>query len=144
MVKGKALLIVLTLVVLGVGLGAYRYYRQQQISLAPEELVEIPAEEMKEPTDSVVKEEPSSEAEHLGAGVLLQKEDHWIMLFDEPGKPAANLVLKFNENSLCDFGEGEHVCDEKKFVQGINIMVEGQKEGNNLTVIRLNKTPEAQ
>lgn len=76
-----------------------------------------------------------------GAGT---ETEGWIFLYEEPGHPALPVNLIFQHFSLCDFGDGEKSCQIKlnKIESGIRVHLEGDKEGNEITVIKLKQLPE--
>lgn len=59
------------------------------------------------------------------------------LLYEEPGRPAVIAYLSFNFRSKCDYGQGEGICNEKKFEDGIRVHIEGVKSGSDVTVIKL-------
>lgn len=65
--------------------------------------------------------------------------DDWTLLYEKPGNPAISVNLNFNENSLCDIGEGDELCDKNKFSNGDRAKVEGNRVNNKVTVIKLEK-----
>ena len=126
--------ILIALLLLAVALGVYQYNNQQSVP-------SLPQEEQEEKTS---EEKVSLEANYTGGGVLLNDDGRWIILYDEPGRPASFLLLKFAENSICDLGEGEKTCDASNFIHGTTIEVSGYKEGQELTVVRMTKSQTAQ
>lgn len=116
---------ILALIILGVILW---------INNSQQSVPSLPQEEQEEKTS---EEKVSLEANYTGRGVLLNDDERWIILYDEPGRPAAFLLLKFTENSICDLGEGEKTCDTSNFIHGTTIEVSGYKEGQELTVVRI-------
>lgn len=61
----------------------------------------------------------------------------WLLLFDMPGNPAATITLKFVEDSVCNLKGFELKCTEAKFNLGDRAEVEGEKEGQVVTVSKL-------
>lgn len=61
----------------------------------------------------------------------------WKILYGEPGNPAVIATLNFNNRSQCDYGSGEQTCNEKHFENGMQVHVEGIKNGDEVTVIKL-------
>ncbi len=66
-----------------------------------------------------------------------QEIENWTILYEEPGEPAVIANLNFNNRSKCDFGQGEQICSEKHFENGMRVHIEGVKNGNDLTVLKL-------
>lgn len=65
--------------------------------------------------------------------------DDWTLLYEKPGNPAISVKLNFNENSVCDIGEGDELCDKNKFSNGDRAKVEGNRTNDTVTVIKLEK-----
>jgi predicted small lipoprotein YifL len=61
----------------------------------------------------------------------------WLLLFDLPGNPAATVTLKFVDGSVCDLKGTQVECAEAKFNLGDRAEVEGEKEGQIVTVSKL-------
>lgn len=68
----------------------------------------------------------------------------WVLLYDEPGQLALSATLILNNRSKCNFGKDEQICSEKHFENGLRVHLEGTKNGNEVTVIKLEelKLPE--
>lgn len=72
-------------------------------------------------------------------GSVFAQDDGWTFLWDEPGRLALNVKLKFIDQSVCYFG------GEKKDCGSINmrpesydhVALEGKRNGDEVTVIRL-------
>lgn len=84
---------------------------------------------------------PEQAADLIKDGVIVQREENeetvWKFIYEEPGAPVLQVMLDFNNRSLCDYGQGEQICNEKKFENGLRVHVEGNKNGDQLKVIRL-------
>lgn len=65
--------------------------------------------------------------------------DEWTLLHEKPGNPALSVNLIFNENSICDVGQGEKVCNKGELNNGDRVELEGNRVGDTVTVIRLKK-----
>jgi hypothetical protein len=63
----------------------------------------------------------------------------WILLYEEPGRPAIVANLTFNTFSKCDLGSGEEVCDKSKLELGVRARVQGNEKEGKVTVIKLTK-----
>lgn len=59
------------------------------------------------------------------------------LLYEEPGRPVVIACLTFNFRSKCDYGQGEGICNEKKFEDGQRVHLEGTKSGSDVTVLTL-------
>jgi hypothetical protein len=133
--------VILAIIVVGVGYGVY-----QSFGPKPTSLPSMPsAEPSGEPSAS---EEPTTEPQQAleinftETGNILnwdsQTESYtedWTLLYEKPGNPAISVKLVFDENSLCD---GE-VCDTSKLNNGDRAKVEGNRSGDEVTVINLAK-----
>jgi len=72
-------------------------------------------------------------------GAVVAREDGWILVWDEPGRMAMNIKLKFTDQSVCILG------GEKKDCGLINMgpqsydyaSVEGNESGDEVTVGKL-------
>lgn len=65
--------------------------------------------------------------------------DIWRFLWDEPGALALTVDLEFNQQSQCHLGLGYQVCDQLKLVNGERVNLEGNREGDKVTVIKLKR-----
>lgn len=92
------------------------------------------------PPESAMKSEKSSTKGNFSqAGALMAREDGWTLLWDEPGRMAVNIKLKFTDQSICYLG------GEKKDCGLINmgpqsydrVSVEGNRTGDEVTVTKL-------
>lgn len=158
----------LAIVVLGIAIGgaAYGLYRYTGQRLGSRT---VPVEEIAQPTVAQKPEslEPttvkstttvpkSNEQEPKGKsaapaikgnfskkGAVFAREDGWTLLWDEPGKLALNVKLKFTDQSICILG------GEKKDCGLINMgpesynraSVEGDRVGDEVTVIKMEELP---
>lgn len=125
---------ILSVIIAGVSYGAYRFFNQNSVSL-PAKQTELPIVSPKTP-----------EINFTETGELLNWDsrtesylDEWTLLYAKPGNPAISVRLIFNEESLCDFGEGMKVCDKSKFNNGDRVMVKGSRKNDEITVINLTK-----
>lgn len=62
-----------------------------------------------------------------------------VFVYEEPGSPALEVVLVFDDDSQCDFGQGEAPCLDH-LTSGERVSVEGyyEEKMRTLTVINLN------
>jgi hypothetical protein len=136
--KGLVPIIVVVLVVVAIvaGYGVYRYFGLDSAS----------------PTaNPSVSEQPAArqgalEINFTETGNILnwnaQTESYmeeWTLLYEKPGNPAISVKLVFNDDSLCDLGEGESVCDKAKLSNGDRAKVEGNMKNGEVTVVNLTK-----
>lgn len=150
---------------IGVGLGAYLVSQQIKTSLStsqsagpvgelapPADLqpsVEPEAQTVSSPAEvnqpmSVSPEPLSLEINFSQSGTILdwdsQTERHtgiWRFLWDEPGALALNVELEFNQQSQCDWGQGNKVCQLESSKNGTTVQLEGNRVDNKVIVINL-------
>ncbi|HUV46917.1 MAG TPA: hypothetical protein VMW29_02165 [Candidatus Bathyarchaeia archaeon] len=150
-----SVLAILILVVLsaGVGFGAYFLSRKTKESLLkkpapifqPEEPAIVSPSLIPTPSPS------SSPAETLTVnfsqtGNALNWDsktesytEEWKLLYEAPGNPSLSVNLVFGQNSVCDFGSGDEVCDKSKLSNGDLVKVEGNKAGDIVSIMKLKK-----
>lgn len=165
--KGFTRANLLVIVVFGIVIGAaaygiYRYLgRRPATSILPEEELSQSFEEQKteslEPTEKSTTATPKPKVEEQGEksesttakgnfskeGALFVAEERWTLLWDEPGRLALNVKLKFTDQSICYLG------NEKKDCGLINmgpqsydrVNVEGNRIDDEVTVIKLEEVP---
>lgn len=152
----------MVIVVLGVliGTGAYVLYKNSTriFPQTPnEKLAEpvesakttIPATEKKvetegskqstKPESTAKPETPSIKGNFSKKGAVAAREDGWTLIWDEPGRMAMNVKLKFTDQSICFLG------GEKKDCGLINmgpqsydfVSIEGDRSDSEVMVIRL-------
>ena len=65
--------------------------------------------------------------------------ESWTFLYEGPGAPAQTANLIFKHYSLCDFGNGQSVCQIKlrRAESGIKVHLEGNKENKVVTVLKI-------
>ncbi len=131
-------------VVTGVYLG-YKYVKNNlKITTGSEANIEKPdwfktAKEAKETMATVI---PAQKPDFITDGNLRlrnggDEEEIWTLLYEEPGKPAVIAYLTFNFRSKCDYGSGEQICNTKKLENNQKVNLEGLKNGQDVTVIKL-------
>lgn len=68
--------------------------------------------------------------------------EDWTLLYEKPGAPALSVKLIFDGNSVCVLGKGEWPCDQVELNNGDRVELQGNRVGDEVTVIRLRKFPE--
>jgi hypothetical protein len=91
--------------------------------------------------DCIIGEEP--EINFTKTGNLVDKstelEENWVLIYEEPGKPALSVSLDFTQNSICAAGNETGLCWDTELVGGERITIGGIKAENSdmVTVVRL-------
>jgi len=139
---------VLAIIIALVGYGYYQYSIQDQSSSIRDDINQlntpIDTKEV-EKEESTTIEPVAGEAGFSESGTLLDK-DHvtetkgWTLMYEKPGMVILTAKLKFNNASVCDWGNGPEKCDESKFVIGDIINVKGNKVGDDLVVTEMKIT----
>jgi len=70
-------------------------------------------------------------------GNLTKQNGNWVLVYEEPGKPALTLKLEFNANSICEKGEQKDICVLNNLTIGDRVRVEGSLNGDNLLIYTL-------
>jgi|GEM_PF-3435652 hypothetical protein len=70
-------------------------------------------------------------------GNLSRKDDKWILIYEEVGKPALTTELVFNANSICEKGRQKDVCVLNNLELGSRVRIVGFLENGKLTVYTL-------
>lgn len=143
----------LVIIVLGVviGVGAYAAYNnlgEKEVLPTLKEKISEPAEitgtaKLTTPESTTKPGVPLAKGNFSKKGSLFAREDGWTLLWDEPGKLALNVKLKFTDQSVCILG------GEKKDCGLINMgpesynraSVEGDRVGDEVTVIKMEELP---
>jgi len=81
-----------------------------------------------EPTEKPTEE--VEEADFEKEGNLVKQSEEWILVYEEPGKPALTVILDF---ATCSD------CKPEEYEQGMRVEVKGNKEKDRLEVIELIK-----
>jgi len=124
----------LIILIIGIGLGllVYGVKNFSSSSTSP-----VKSDLFKKPSIIIPEQKP----DFIREGSLRPKqendEEQWMFLYDEPGRLALNVVLDFNNRSKCDYGQGEQICNTKKFEPGQRAHMEGLKNGDLVKVITL-------
>jgi len=71
-------------------------------------------------------------------GNLTKQDGSWVLVYEEPGKPALTLKLEFNANSICEKGAQKDICVLENLEIGNRVRISGVVDGNKLTVYTLN------
>lgn len=125
------------LVIIVIGYAVYRISRLSPNTGQSADLFKKPADVKKTMATLI----PQQSANFIKDGVIVQKEENeetaWKFIYEEPGAPVLQVMLDFNNRSRCDYGQGEQICNKKKFENGLRVHVEGNKNGDQLKVIRL-------
>jgi len=135
----KPVIIVVLLVV--VSGGAYFIYQsigQRSGSVAvPQAEVGQPA--MNQRPNTVLESGiPTEKGNFSQTGNLSAQEDGWSLVWDEPGRMALNVKLKFTEQSSCILGGEKKDCGLLNKDEGsYYISVEGNRNEDEVTVIKL-------
>lgn len=100
--------------------------------LVTEEITQV------QPTTNL-QQKPPPEINFSKTGEIVKKETGFILLYGEPGNPAATVQLIFTPNSLCDLGEGKKLCETAKFEDGIRVKIDGNRKNNEVEVVEIEK-----
>lgn len=135
--KGFAYIFLLIVVIIGVVIGFLIYI------LSNNGILQTP------PQASPASPETSSvkgNFSHEGAFFAREGEDGWTFLWDEPGRLALNVKVKFNDQSICYLGGEKEDCalinmGPKSYDR---VSLEGERNGDEVTVTKLEevKMPE--
>ena len=138
-------IVVLTIVVIGAGGVIYQSFNKESTLLSTSKKPEK-AEQTPEPT---LKSEAPLEVNFSEEGNILNWDsqtesytENWTLLYEKPSNPALSVKLIFNENSMCDLGEGEEgICDKSLLNNGDRAKVDGFRSNSQVIVINLKKLP---
>lgn len=143
---GFAPIKLLVIVVLGIVIGggvywAYKNVGKKEISSTDKGKLTEPVETTSTTKPTIEKTTKTGNFSKKGAAVA--QEDGWVLIWDEPGQMAANVKLKFTDQSTCILG------GEKKDCGLINLgpesynraSVEGNRVGDEVTVIKMEELP---
>jgi hypothetical protein len=70
-------------------------------------------------------------------GNLSRQDGKWVLIYEEPGKPALVASLSFNEKSICEKGAQKDVCVLNNLNIGERTRIVGTLDGGILTVYDL-------
>lgn len=70
-------------------------------------------------------------------GNLSRQDGKWVLIYEEPGKPALVASLSFNEKSICEKGAQKDVCVLNNLNIGERTRIVGTLDGGVLTVYDL-------
>lgn len=157
------IIVILLLIIVSSGVGFGAYWLSQKLaprpsilesppvlekpSLPESEEVELPEKPTPSPAIAPASApSPSPEINFVQEGNILNWDaasetytENWRLLYEAPGNPALSVDLIFDENSLCDLGQGEEVCVLQKLTNGERARIEGSREGAQVLVINLIK-----
>jgi len=134
-------------VILGIviGLGGYKAYdyfgRKTTLPTLTEETVGG-TQEVSSGQSNDTGSELLAKGNFSQKGTLIGQEDGWVLMWDEPGRLALNVKLKFTDQSICLLGDEEKDCallnmgpESYEYVS-----VEGDKTDNEVIVIKLEES----
>ncbi len=131
----KKIFVILVIIVIGYGI--YRISKLPPNTGQSTDLFKKPGDVKKTMATLI----PEQSANFIKDGVIVQKEENeemaWKFIYEAPGAPVLQVMLDFNNRSQCDYGQGEQICSEKKFENGLRAHVEGNKKGDTVTIINL-------
>jgi hypothetical protein len=81
---------------------------------------------------------PAPSVNFSQTGNLVKQGGKFVLVYDQPGNPAATVNLVFTSSSVCDFEKGGF-CDERLFGQGERVRVDGNREGDTVTVVGITR-----
>ena len=61
----------------------------------------------------------------------------WILVYEEPGRPALTTDLHFTSGSICARGQENNSCDTSVLQEGQRVKILGFEENGSITVVRL-------
>jgi hypothetical protein len=71
----------------------------------------------------------------VDSGNIVENNGGWDLIYEEPGAPALQVSLKFDENSICrKEGEEDQSCFPVYWKQGDRVSVEGKRRGEQVQV----------
>lgn len=71
----------------------------------------------------------------LDSGNIVGNNGGWDLIYEEPGAPALQVSLRFDENSICQKeGEEDQSCFPVYWEQGDRVSVEGKRRGEQVQV----------
>ncbi len=120
LIKENGLMIFLIVLILGVGLAANFLSDSESNGSRLPKIV----------NPTVTPSEGSSEVDFEKEGNLVKQNNDWILVYEEPGKPALTLILDF---STCS------ECKPEEYDQGVRVEVKGDKTEDGLKVTEMVK-----
>ena len=142
-------IVVLTIVVIGAGGVIYQSFNKEQTFLPVIPLITEKPEKAEQTPEPTLKSEAPLEVNFSEEGNILNWDsqtesytENWTLLYEKPSNPALSVKLIFNENSICDLGEGEEgICDKSLLNNGDRAKVDGLYNNREIIVINLKKLP---
>ncbi len=75
---------------------------------------------------------------NLTSATADETKNEWLLVYEEPGKPALSNKLIFNDKSICYLADGtQSVCSEIKFKSGDNVEISGELKDDEVTISEL-------
>ena len=81
-----------------------------------------------------------------GSKSNFSKEGNYVLIdgrpafvYEEQGNPAISLYLQFVGETVCDFSQGEGTCNVHQLESGDRVLIEGIKNGDELTIVKMKK-----
>jgi hypothetical protein len=73
-------------------------------------------------------------------GNLTEQNNNWVLVYEEPGKPALNVELQFSDQSECFDSDSEKIaCEPGSWEEGIRVEVSGFESEKSVQVSELRK-----
>lgn len=67
-----------------------------------------------------------------------ESKNEWLLVYEEPGKPALSNKLIFNDRSVCYLTDGtQSICSEIKFKSGDSVEISGDIKDGKVTILEL-------
>lgn len=125
------ILIILIAAILGAG-GAIYYLAHFNNLAAPVLVGKVPAPAEFSAAGNLIKNNP---------GLLTNV---WYLNYEQPGAPAIDAVLVFDDKSVCVLAGAQAVCDESKLKRGDRVDVEGVTQTNGSILVKKLTTAQTQ
>lgn len=142
----KRVIVVIIVIVILVSFGLYLggfYFGPKAFQYKQKNSIEVKEENKTEafPTKTVPAKPTITttlrEYNFSKSGNLVNKDGVLNLLYDEPGKLALVVILKFNSESICDLGQVDTNCDLSKLEDGLFVTITGQQNDNEVEVYKL-------
>lgn len=67
-----------------------------------------------------------------------ESKNDWLLVYEEPGKPALSNKIVFNDKSICYLADGnQSACSEIKFKSGDRVEIAGEIKNGQVTISEL-------
>ena len=134
---------IIAVIILVIAIGGAAYVGQKKFAQIPN----TPSiEKLKSTPESTLDPKTTLEINFSEAGNILNWDsqtesytDEWTLLYEKPSNPAIAVKLKFDENSICNTGAGDELCDKNKLNNGDMAQVKGNRIDDTVIVIKLEK-----